>query len=84
MKQWIKVALWATGTTIVVDSIALVAPTRPLGSYIVRHPPESREPILQTPADCGFPYEDVTVTTADGLRLVGWCVPPDNGVVIIA
>ncbi len=31
-----------------------------------------------TPADAGLRYEDVTLTTADGLRLHAWYVPAEN------
>lgn len=35
----------------------------------------------QTPADVGLDYKEVTLQTADGLRVVGWYVPadPDKG-----
>lgn len=35
-------------------------------------------------ADLGRPYERVSFTTADGLRLVGWYVPSRNGAAVIA
>jgi fermentation-respiration switch protein FrsA (DUF1100 family) len=34
--------------------------------------------------DLGVPYEDVTFTTVEGLRLAGWFVPSRNGATIIA
>jgi dipeptidyl aminopeptidase/acylaminoacyl peptidase len=40
-------------------------------------------PITSTPAERGLPFEPVTFTSADGLRLAGWYVPPRNGAVII-
>jgi pimeloyl-ACP methyl ester carboxylesterase len=36
------------------------------------------------PADLGRPHEDVTVRTSDGLELVGWYVPSQNGAAVIA
>lgn len=36
-----------------------------------------------TPADWGFQYEDVTFTSADGIRLAGWHIPTQNGATII-
>ena len=42
-----------------------------------------RELPTETPADYNLPYEDVTITTPDGLKLVGWFVPSENGAVII-
>jgi uncharacterized membrane protein YidH (DUF202 family) len=35
-------------------------------------------------ADLGRPYERVSFTTADGLRLAGWYVPSRNGAAVIA
>ena len=35
-------------------------------------------------ADLGRPYEDVTLTTSDGLTLAGWYVPSRNGAAVIA
>jgi uncharacterized protein len=37
-----------------------------------------------TPVDLGRPYEQVTVTTADGLRLAGWYVRSRNGAAVIS
>lgn len=34
-----------------------------------------RIPVTGTPADLGLAYEDVTLTTTDGLKLAGWYVP---------
>jgi fermentation-respiration switch protein FrsA (DUF1100 family) len=51
---------------------------------LTRHPIGDREPMEQTLLGCGVHCEEVTVTTRDGLRLVGWYVPSQNGAVIIA
>ena len=36
-----------------------------------------------SPADLGLDYEEVTLTTEDGLRLRGWYVPAKNGAAVI-
>jgi hypothetical protein len=36
----------------------------------------------ETPADRGLAYLEVTVTSADGLRLVGWYLPAHNGAAV--
>jgi fermentation-respiration switch protein FrsA (DUF1100 family) len=36
-----------------------------------------------TPADMGFDYEDVHLGTDDGLTLVGWYIPSQNGAAVI-
>lgn len=43
---------------------------------------DTRELPDETPAEYGLPYEDVTVIS-DGLKLVGWFIPSENGAVII-
>jgi len=40
--------------------------------------------MIQSPADYGLTYEDVTVTTVDGLKLVGWYLPSRNHAAVIA
>ena len=37
-----------------------------------------------TPDKLGLTYENVTLTTRDGLKIAGWYVPSQNGAVIIA
>jgi uncharacterized protein len=37
----------------------------------------------ETPARFGAGYENVFITTADGRKLAGWYIPPQNGAVII-
>lgn len=39
----------------------------------------SRRTAQRTPADHGLAYEDVTLTTSDGLNLAGWYIPNDAG-----
>ncbi|MCF7805034.1 MAG: alpha/beta fold hydrolase [Candidatus Marinimicrobia bacterium] len=40
--------------------------------------------IHSTPADVGLPYEEVTVTTQDGIDIAGWFIPhPDARAVIL-
>lgn len=34
-----------------------------------------RQPVVGSPADYGFVYQDVTFTTTDGLKLSGWYMP---------
>ena len=49
-------------------------------SYIVTH---SGRTFVPTP-QLGAPYEEVSFTTSDGLRLHGWFVPPKNGATVIS
>jgi esterase/lipase len=84
MKKWLKVALIAVVVVLVVAVVVIFFMMRPEGVGLVRHPMEEREPLDVTLADYGVSYEDVTVTTEDGLRLVGWYVPSQKGAAIIA
>jgi fermentation-respiration switch protein FrsA (DUF1100 family) len=84
MPKWLKVALIVAGLLPVVAFAALAVVTRNQAHEMVTHPLETRRPMTQTPAGYGLPYEEVTVTTADGLKLVGWYVPGQNGAIIMA
>jgi hypothetical protein len=53
----------------------------PLGIAIVATH-KARSPVAA--ADLGAPYERVTLTTRDGLRLAGWYVPSRNRAAVIA
>ena len=52
----------------------------PVGvAIVVTH--KARAPVASV--DLGRPYEDVALTTSDGLRLAGWYVPSRNGAAVI-
>ncbi len=58
--------------------------TRAEATRLLTNPPKTRMRPAQTPRNFGMPYDTVTVTTSDGLKLVGWWVPSRNGAAIIA
>lgn len=39
--------------------------------------------LIGTPADLGVAYQDVTLTTSDGIALAAWYTPPTNGIVVL-
>ena len=84
MKKWIKIALIVVAAVLIVGVVALFLAMRPQGVAMVTYPMEEREQATELPGDYGLVYEEVTVTTADGLKLVGWFVPSQNGATIIA
>ena len=43
-------------------------------SHLVFYPETGRE-MIATPAQVGLPYEDIQLTTDDGLSLHGWFIP---------
>ena len=57
--------------------------TRNEAHNLITAPIESRNFPEETPATYKLPYADVEITTADGLNLVGWFVPSQNGAVIM-
>ncbi len=57
--------------------------TRSEAVDLVTNPREARKTSTVTPASRGLRFEDVAVTTADGLRLHGWYVPATGPATII-
>lgn len=84
MKKWVKMVLIVVAAVLVIGAVALFFALRPQGIAMVTYPlDDKREQAKETPGDYGMPYEEVTVTTADGLKLVGWFVPSENGATVI-
>jgi esterase/lipase len=53
-------------------------------AYNLLHAPMSTRNLPdKTPAEYNLPFEDVTITNADGMKLVAWFIPSQNGAVII-
>ena len=84
MKRWKKVAAGVAGSVLVILFVGLMVVSRSQAIDLVTNPIGEREAIDQTPADFGLVYEDVSVTTPDGLKLVGWYIPSQNGAAIMA
>lgn len=51
---------------------------------LVTNPIETRRLPVQTPIDFGMVYDDLAISSADGLQLVAWYVPSRNGAIIVA
>jgi uncharacterized protein len=76
IRRYVRRALLAVGLLLGVLFISY-----PLSeSYVVTHTGRAFVP----PVALGTAYEDVSFTTGDGLRLMGWYVPPKNGAVVIS
>jgi dipeptidyl aminopeptidase/acylaminoacyl peptidase len=84
MKSWMTYGLIATLAVGFALFVALLVFTRDQAHDLVSNPIEARAALDASPADFGLPYEDVTVTSEDGIRLAGWYVPTENGAVIMA
>ncbi len=79
-----RVAAVAAATAVLVAGGWLALKTRAEAHRLVTHPRETRPAPRETPADRGLAFEEAWVTTADGLRLVGWFVPaPGQPTIII-
>jgi uncharacterized protein len=76
IRRYVRRALLAVG--LVLSAFFIVYPLSE--SYVVTHTGRAFVP----PVTLGTAYEDVSFLTGDGLRLVGWYVPSENGAVIIA
>lgn len=84
MKKWPKVTLTVSGILVIVSLATLAILTRDQVLKLFSNSPDVRQPITRTPASYGLLYEDLTVVTADGLKLAGWYLPSQNGAAILA
>ncbi len=75
-RRWLRRFLVAAAAF--VGTYMFLAPF--LMSYVLTHSARAFVPADQV----GAPHDDVSFTTADGLRLRGWYVPSKNGAAIIA
>jgi len=68
---------------VLVDFLLVLFLVIPLyGGWNNTHP--QRVEIAIIPEDMGVAYEDVQLTTPDGVQLAGWYIPSQNGAAIIA
>ncbi len=79
MRRWRVHALGGTLLALVLTAVALAIVTRARAHELITNPRATRKLPAKTPADAGMPFDDVTVTTSDGLTLYGWYVPSSNG-----
>jgi fermentation-respiration switch protein FrsA (DUF1100 family) len=84
MKRWGRYAAAVMGLALVAGFGVLVWKARGEADKLVTNPIETRRLPTRTPIDLGLVYDDVAITTSDGLRLVGWYVPGTNGAVVLA
>lgn len=70
-------------TAALAGSAGLAFKTRAEAHRLLTNPREVRMMPRATPAAFGMPFEDVSVTTSDGLRLAGWFVRSWNGATVV-
>ncbi|HRJ74751.1 MAG TPA: alpha/beta hydrolase [Anaerolineales bacterium] len=83
MNRKIKIALSLFVTILIGIFAGLLYQTRVEAINLLTAPMETRNLPNETPADYNLPFEEVTVTNGDGMRLYGWFIPSENGAVII-
>lgn len=83
MKRKSKIILGMVVGFVLIVSAGVLNLTKNETHNLITAPMETRNLPEKSPAGHGLPFEDVTVTSPDGLKLVGWFVPSGNGAVII-
>lgn len=75
LRRWQKISLALVVTAALAGFGGLAVKTRTEALRLVTNPRSTRSLPRATPADRGMAFENVSVTTADGLRLAGWFIP---------
>jgi uncharacterized protein len=83
MKKTSAIVPGVVAGILLIASGGIMNVTRNEAHNLITSPMETRNLPEKTPADYELPFEDVTVTSTDGLKLVGWFVPSQNGAVIM-
>src|SRR4030095_10884560 len=83
MKQKTRLIVNITISILLLAVIGILNVTRNEAHKLITSAMETRELSAETPATYDMPFEDVEITTADGLKLVGWFVSSQNGAVIM-
>src|SRR5215207_2781512 len=83
MKKRIKIILSAVVVILLIPIMGILNITKNEAHKLITAPMKTRNLPDENPATYNLPYEDVEITTADGLNLVGWFIPSQNGAVII-
>jgi uncharacterized protein len=83
MKRTNKIILSLVVGLLLIAVVAVLRVTKFEAHNLITALMETRNLPKETPANYNMPFENVTVTSADGLKLVGWFIPSQNGAVII-
>ncbi len=86
MRQWSywgRLLLFACAIALGGVAIGAAAMIR-YGALRLLHPPRLHHAQDETPLRLGVAYQNITLTTRDGLKLAAWYTPPQNGVVVLA
>ena len=84
MKSWLTYGLVAILAVSLAAFATVAIVARGQAHDLITNPMDVRQLVDSTPTDFGLPYEEVTVISEDGFKLVGWYILGDNGAAIIA
>jgi fermentation-respiration switch protein FrsA (DUF1100 family) len=83
MNKWLRIALIVILVVLVLATGGILFFTRSIAWDMVYHPADKRPELVETPADYGAYFEEVSTTTEDGVKLYGWFLPGENGATVI-
>ena len=83
MKKWIRIVIVILVLILVAAGAFVLNKSHEQALWFI-HPGSDRSRAEETPADYRLEYQDLTLTTSDGVQLAAWYVPTQNGAVIIA
>ena len=82
-RPWVRRVALVVAVLLVAAGGWLGLKTRAEAHRLITNPRETRLLSRETPADRGLAFEEVAVTTSDGLKLVGWFLPSPGQPAII-
>ena len=81
-RYWRNLALFGFSVLAITLAVGVLHLARQKAFEYV-HPERRVHSLDDTPASQGIPYEEITLTTADGLALRAWYTPPQNNAVVL-
>lgn len=82
-RRWQKVSASLFTVLLLAAGTGLGVKTKAEAHRLVTNPRETRKVPDETPANRGMAFEDVSVTTTDGLRLAGWFIPSSGRALVM-
>lgn len=78
---WKRLAVALAATVVLAPTLVTLSLAE---NYARAHTRPACPGLLNTPADFGLAYREITLTARDGVQVPGWYIPGDNGAAIIA
>ncbi len=78
LRYWLNLLLFVLGTA-ALGTLYILLRLSYQGAQNYAHPTRFQRAERDTPELHGIHYQDVTLTTSDGIRLAAWYTPPQNG-----